>query len=156
MEYRNINDIRELPGNPRTIKKQQFKTLCKSVEQNKEYFEARPLILSNRIGELIIIAGNQRYRAAKHLKFKQVPTHLISGLTEEQEREITIRDNVNNGEWDWETLGNEWNRDDLTTWGLDIDEDDKDNNNKHKTPSVGMGKLPIKCPECGHEFLTTS
>ncbi len=42
---------------------------------------ARPMILSDRTGELVIIAGNMRYRAAEKLGLKKVPTFLISGLT---------------------------------------------------------------------------
>lgn len=47
--YRPIADLKELPGNPRTIKKDQFEKLKTSIKNNADYFEARPLILSNRI-----------------------------------------------------------------------------------------------------------
>ena len=49
-----------------------------------------------------------------------MPTHLIEGLTEEREREIVIRDNVANGEWDWDILANEWDAEELEDWGLDL------------------------------------
>lgn len=120
MIYRKLTEIKELPNNPRLIKDKQFETLCTSIKDNPEYFEARPIILSNRTGELIIIAGNQRYRAAKHLKLKQVPTYLLENLTEEKEREIIIRDNVSNGEWDYDILANSFETDDLIEWGLDL------------------------------------
>lgn len=42
----------------------------------------------------------------------------MSGLTEEQEREITIRDNVNNGQWNWDELAN-WGED-LAKWGVNM------------------------------------
>lgn len=116
---RNISDLKKLSNNPRIIKDKQFTTLVKSIEKNVEYFKARPLILSDRTGEFIIIAGNQRYEAAKLLNMKQVPTYLLSGLSEEQEKEITIRDNISNGEWDWSELANEWDVSDLEAWGLD-------------------------------------
>lgn len=96
--YRNIAELKELPGNPRTISKKQFETLKTSLKDNQDYFEARPIILSNRTGELVILAGNQRYKAAKSIGMTQVPTILLEGLTEEREREIVIRDNVENGE----------------------------------------------------------
>lgn len=120
MEYRKLKDIKLLDRNPRTIRDDDFKKLVQSIEANPDYFEARPLILSDRTGELVIIAGNQRYRAAKELKLKEVPTFLIKDLTEEREKEIIIRDNVSNGQWDWDILANEWNTDDLEEWGLDI------------------------------------
>lgn len=133
MEYRKLTELKELPNNPRLIKDRQFKILCESIQNNPEYFEARPIILSDRTGELVIIAGNQRYKAAKHLKLKEVPTYLMENLTEEKEHEIIIRDNVSNGEWDFEQLSSIWDAEILTEWGVDIPFDkelDKDGNYK--------------------------
>ena len=117
---RKLSELKKLPNNPRTIKDESFKSLCKSIQDNPDYFEARPLILSDRTGELVIIAGNQRYEAAKHLKLKEIPTHLIPGLTEEREREIIIRDNVANGDWDLQLLA-DWDKVKLEEWGVDIE-----------------------------------
>lgn len=118
VEYRPIAELRELPGNPRTIKKDQFEKLKKSIKDNADYFEARPIILSDRTGELVILAGNQRYKAAKAIGLKEVPTILLPNLTEEREKEIIIRDNVENGDWDWDALFNEWDTDKLQEWGV--------------------------------------
>ena len=118
VEYRPIAELKELPGNPRTIKKDQFEKLKKSIKDNADYFEARPIILSDRTGELVILAGNQRYKAAKALGLKEVPTILLPNLTEEREKEIIIRDNVENGDWDWDALFNEWDTDKLQEWGV--------------------------------------
>jgi ParB-like chromosome segregation protein Spo0J len=104
MQYRKLSELQKLPGNPRTIRDKQFKTLCDSIRDNPKYFEARPVILSDRTGSLVIIAGNQRYEAAKTLKLKEVPTFLIEGLSEEKEREIVIRDNISNGDFDFSIL----------------------------------------------------
>lgn len=124
VEYRAISELNELEGNPRTIKKDDFERLKKSLQDNQDYFEARPIILSDRTGKLVIIAGNQRYKAAKAIGLTEVPTVLLSGLTEEREREIVIRDNVENGEWDMDILANEWNVDDLKGWGADVNWDE--------------------------------
>jgi hypothetical protein len=120
MEYRKVSELHKLPNNPRLIRDAQFKTLCDSIRANRAYFEARPLILSDRTGELIIIAGNQRYEAAKAVGLSEVPTFLIPGLTLEREREIIIRDNVANGEFDWDALANEWSDLPLDEWGVDL------------------------------------
>lgn len=120
VEYRAISELNELEGNPRTIKKDDFERLKKSLQDNQDYFEARPLILSDRTGKLVIIAGNQRYKAAKAIGLTEVPTVLLSGLTEEREKEIVIRDNVENGEWDMDILANEWDVSDLKEWGAEI------------------------------------
>lgn len=115
--YRPVSELKELPGNPRIIKKEQFEKLKTSIKDNADYFEARPIILSDRTGELVVIAGNQRLKASKALGLKEVPTVLLEGLTEEREREIIIRDNVENGEWDMEILANEWDVEELNDWG---------------------------------------
>lgn len=154
MEYRKLTLLKELPGNPRVIKKKQFDILCKSIQDNKEYFEARPLILSDRTGELIIIAGNQRFKAAKELKVKEVPTYLLTGLSEEKEREITIRDNINNGEWEWEQLANEWDQDKLLDWGLDIPNFAMSLQDQIFSEKEIDGEIETshKCPKCGYEY----
>ena len=124
IQYRKLTELKKLPNNPRTIKKDDMERLKKSIKDNPDYFEARPIILSNRTGELVILAGNQRYEAAKALKMEEVPTFLLEGLTEAREREIIIRENVSNGDWDMDVLANEWDTQELTDWGLDLDWDE--------------------------------
>ena len=118
-----LSELTKLPNNPRTIKDASFKSLVASIQANPDYFEARPIICSNRTGELIILAGNQRYEAAKTLKLKEVPVYIIEGLTEEREREITIRDNVSNGDWNFDILANEWDAGLLAEWGVELPSD---------------------------------
>jgi hypothetical protein len=132
VEYRPLESLKPFENNPRYIKEEDFERLCASVQNNPELFEAQPIILSDRTGELVIIAGNQRYRAAKEVGMKEVPTVLITGLTEQKEKEIIIRTNVTNGKWDYDRLANDdWSIEDLGDWGVDcfflnIDEDDTD------------------------------
>lgn len=121
IKYRKLTDLHKLEGNPRTITGSDFDRLCESLKDNPDYFEARPLILSDRTGELVILAGNQRYEAAKTIGLEEVPTFLIHGLTEEREKEIIIRDNVNNGQWDMDILANEWDQEQLADWGVTVD-----------------------------------
>ena len=122
--YRKLSELKKLPNNPRTIKKDDMERLKKSIKDNPDYFEARPIILSNRTGELVILGGNQRYEAAKALGMDEVPTFLLEGLTDAREREIIIRDNVSNGEWNMDALANEWDTQELTDWGVDINWDE--------------------------------
>ena len=126
VEYRPLKELHELEGNPRTIKKDQFERLKTSIKDNPDYFEARPIILSDRTGQLVILAGNQRYKAAKALGMTEVPTIVLHGLTEERERELIIRDNVENGDWDWDKLANEWDAGVLDSWGVQLPVWDED------------------------------
>lgn len=123
MQYRYLNELKKLHNNPRQIRDDDFDKLCESIKNNANYFEARPIILSNRTGELVIIAGNMRYEASLKLGLEKVPTFLLENLTIEQEREIIIRDNVNNGEWDFDILLADYDVDELTNWGVELPDD---------------------------------
>ena len=137
--YRPLNEIKPLENNPRWIKKDDFERLCASVQNNPELFEAQPIILSNRTGENVIIAGNQRYRAAIEVGLKEVPTILLEGLTEAKEKEIIIRTNVTNGKWDFDVLASGlWGDvDELTDWGVEMSfmdgvDEDTDSNDEER------------------------
>ncbi len=62
--YRSTETLKKkAEDNPRTISEGQLQKLKESIQKNPDYFEARPIILSDRTGHLVIIAGNQRYDA---------------------------------------------------------------------------------------------
>ncbi len=119
MQYRKLTELVKLSNNPRIISKEDMSRLEDSIAKFW-VLEGRPLILSNRTGSLVIIAGNQRYTACKKLGIKEVPTVLMEWLSEEDEGEIVIRDNISNGSWNWDTLANEWDSLPLLDFGLDI------------------------------------
>ena len=141
VKYRAISEIKELPNNPRTISKEDFDRLKDSIIDNPEYFEGRPLILSDRTGELVVLAGNQRLRAAKAVGLKEVPTIVLPGLTEEKEKEIIIRDNVSNGRWDMELLANDFDLQDLADWGVDVNIDAEFGNIKDRSEELGEDEI---------------
>lgn len=120
-EYLPLSELVKLENNPRTIKKADFEKLKESIKSNPDYFEARPIICSDRTGKNVILGGNQRYEAAKALGLVEVPVIVLHGLDEAREREIVIRDNVNNGDWDFDILANEWDAEELEDWGLEAD-----------------------------------
>ena len=154
-QYRLVDDLVELEGNPRTITKSDFEKLKTSIKNNPDYFEARPLILSNRTGELVVLAGNQRLKAAKALGLAEVPTVLLEGLSEEREKEIVIRDNVENGDWDFDALANKWDTDQLMDWGVKIrafSDVDLDNFFEDAGDNKEASSKKNKCPNCGFEF----
>lgn len=118
-KYVAIDELKQLENNPRQIKKADFERLKESVKKNDKFFEAHPIIASDRTGENVIIAGNMRWKAAKELGMAEVPVVILHDLTEEQEREIIIRSNVENGEWDFDMLANMWDEKELQQWGVD-------------------------------------
>jgi hypothetical protein len=60
-----------------------------------------------------------RFKACKEAGLKEVPIIIADNLTEEQQREFLIKDNVSGGEWDWSLL-NEWDTEQLEDWGLEV------------------------------------
>lgn len=57
------------------------------------------------------------------LRWKAKPTAPVikaSYLSEAEQREFIIKDNVGFGEWDMDALANEWDSDDLVDWGVDV------------------------------------
>ena len=67
-----------------------------------------------------------RYKACKEAGIKEIPVIVADNLTEEQESEFLIKDNVSGGEWDWNLLANEWDKEELEEWGLDVQFDNKE------------------------------
>jgi len=136
IQYLPINNLIINPNNPRLIKDANFKRLVKSLKDCPSLFDARPCICSDRTGELIIMGGNMRFLAAKELQYKEVPVIVMSGLTEEQEREIVIKDNGDFGEWDMNLLSS-WDSLPLNEWGVNLPEDWLSGNKKEGEKDKG-------------------
>lgn len=118
IEYIGVDKLKSHPDNPRLIKDEQFKVLCESIKANPDYFETRP-ILANKDG--VIFAGNMRFAAAKEIGLKEVPA-VIMDIPEERQREIMIRDNISNGNYNFDTLANNFEFEELVGWGFDKQE----------------------------------
>jgi len=121
MEYRNISDIKPNPNNPRIIKDDKFAKLVKSIKEFPQMMEKRPLVcFTDTDGNLVVLGGNMRLKAAKEVGLKELPVVIADDWTVEQRAEFLIKDNVGFGEWDWDELANDWDAEQLTDWGLDI------------------------------------
>jgi len=112
-----INEIKSNPNNPRLIKDEKFKQLVKSIQDFPDMLKLRPIVVND---EMIVLGGNMRLRACKEAGLKEIPIIKASSLTEEEQKEFIIKDNIGYGEWEWDTLANEWDLEQLTEWGLDI------------------------------------
>jgi DNA modification methylase len=104
------------PNNPRIIKDDKFKKLVQSIKDFPEMLDIRPIVV-NKDG--IILGGNMRYKACIEAGIKEPPYKVVD-LTEEQQKEFLIKDNVSGGEWDWDALASEWDVEQLDSWGLDM------------------------------------
>lgn len=79
------------------------------------------------------LAGTQNYKRMTDVekdnlikyweKWLDKPTIEVvkaSELTEAEQQEFIIADNASFGEWDYDKLANEWEAEDLNSWGLDV------------------------------------
>lgn len=116
-----ISEIKTNPKNPRIIKDDKFQKLVNSIKEFPEMLEKRPLVCYTDVDKkLVILGGNMRYKAAKEVGIKELTVVLADEWTEEQKAQFLIKDNLGYGEWDWEMIANEWNAEQLETWGMDI------------------------------------
>lgn len=111
-----IDQIKPNPDNPRIIKDDKFKKLVKSLQEFPEMTQIRRVVVNK---DLMILGGNMRWRAAKEAGWTDIPVDIVD-LPEDKQREFIIKDNVSGGEWDWDTLANEWTNEDLDAWGMDL------------------------------------
>jgi len=116
-ELIDIAQVKANPNNPRVIKDEAFRKLVASIKEFPEMLEIRPIVVN---ADMIVLGGNMRLRACKEAGMKKIPIIKAEDLTEEQQRQFIIKDNVSGGEWVWEILANEWAPVDLTEWGLDV------------------------------------
>jgi hypothetical protein len=112
-----INEIKTNPKNPRLIKDDKFKKLVKSIQDFPQMLELRPIVVDENN---IVLGGNMRLKACKEAGLKEVFIVKADNLTEQQKDEFIVKDNVGFGEWDWDSLANEWDVEKLDDWGLDL------------------------------------
>jgi len=143
-----ISQVKNNPNNPRVIKNDDFRKLVKSIKEAPWMLQLRSIIVND---DNIVLGGNQRLRACKEAGLKEVYIIKASSLSEEQQREFIVKDNLSSGEWDWDALANEFELEDLESWGLDLpvdlavqeleaEEDDYEMPNEIKTDIV-LGDL---------------
>lgn len=139
-----VSDIKPNPDNPRVIRDEKFEKLKQSIKDFPKMMELRPIVVDET---MTILGGNMRLRAIQELGMKEIPDEWVkkaNELSEEQKKEFIIKDNVGFGEWDWDTLVNEWDTDKLQEWGLDgpnFENEVKDMSND----LVSLFKVEIDC-----------
>lgn len=139
-----ISEVKVNPNNPRLIKDEKFQKLVKSIKEFPEMLDIRPIVVN---ADMIVLGGNMRLKACKEAGIKEIPIIIADSLSEEQQREFLIKDNVSGGEWDWDILANEWDAELLEDWGLDVkfkydDEDEEPEEEKTYTPTY---RFEVSC-----------
>jgi ParB-like chromosome segregation protein Spo0J len=119
MEIKNVklSEVKSNPNNPRIIKDDKFTKLVKSIKEFPKMLEIRPIVVN---ADMIVLGGNMRLKACKEAGLKEVPVIFADDLTEDEQKQFIIKDNVGFGEWDWDMLANEWEPELLESWGLEV------------------------------------
>ncbi|MDE6499975.1 MAG: DUF4417 domain-containing protein, partial [Rikenella sp.] len=139
IERRNIADLELLRGNPRRIEPDDMARLEASIRAHG-FWEHRPVAVSRRGGVEVVICGNQRLRAARNLGLQTVPVVVYDDLDEARERDIILRDNINNGAWDFEALASDaWADVDFGAVGLELPAFDEETDETAETADEEPG-----------------
>ena len=117
-----IKNIKPNPKNPRTIRNDKYLKLVQSIKDFPDMLKVRPIVYDK---DGFVIGGNMRLKACAEAGLKEVWAVSASNLTEEQQKQFIIKDNLNYGDWDYLLLEKS---NDLESWGFDIPEWSEDTN----------------------------
>ena len=117
----NTGQITGLPANPREWTDQELKRLAKSLKETPELAEARGCIVVPLGSRFVVLGGNLRLAAAKHLKWADIMCAVIPEDTEVAKlKEIVLKDNSSFGSWDLSMLRSDWSDVDFGDWGINV------------------------------------
>ncbi len=145
-----LKDLTLLEKNPRKINAEQMAKLEKSLTDDPDFLLKRPILVNLKDGQRIVYAGNQRVRAAKKLKWKEIPCIVDENLSDEIMKDRVIKDNRTYGEFDYEMLANEYDIEKLLDAGFTPEELHIDIEDLGST-DVEEGEEE-KCNACGHKL----
>lgn len=111
-----INQLKLNDNNPRQIKSQRFSKLVKSIKDFPEMLQLRPIVVND---DNVIIGGNMRYRACKHLGHEEVHVIKAKDLSKAQETQFMLKDNFSFGDWDVDVLSNQFEKQFLLDQGME-------------------------------------
>jgi ParB-like chromosome segregation protein Spo0J len=147
-----ISEVKQNPNNPRTIRDDKFERLVTSIKAFPEMLNIRPIVVNN---DMVVLGGNMRLKACREAGLKQVPIIVAGELTEEQQREFIIKDNVSGGEWDWSALTSEWDTEQLEEWGLDIPKFDTNDEIEDLSETIKeLFRIELICKDEEHQENT--
>ena len=172
----NEGQIDWLPRNPRQATKEDIEKTVKSIQEDEDFLEDRPVLLTPSDTALVSFGGNLRSIAARKAGKKTIPGVIYipeNDADRETIKRRAIKDNGQFGSWDYDILANEWEGP-LQDWGVPAwaapsfapnlnpvdgvdpvtDEDIAEAEGKlseEVTPSEKQ-LIEIVCPHCGKVF----
>lgn len=121
-----INDgqLPWLPKNPRSWTQTDIDRMVKSIDEDPDFAEVRPVLAVPGEGkELIVFAHNLLTKAAQVRGDRDLPVVVFEPETEEDQetiRRLALKDNGSFGIWDTDILANAWDAEpwQLEAWGV--------------------------------------
>lgn len=128
-----LSSIKLNPNNPRTVKDENFDRLVQSMKTARYMEQLRPIVVDE---DWIILGGNMRYKALKHLKRKEAVVNVLTNAMIDEaiklhfeetwvmvdaeyiKGEFLVKDNVAIWDWDFPALNELWGADLLDEWGV--------------------------------------
>lgn len=118
-----LDELTDYYKNPRSLSEKEFKQLKTSLD--KFGMIDKPIV--NADSAHTIIGGHQRKHVLEATGVKEIECWIPDReLSDKEVEELNIRLNKNTGSWDFDTLANEFELDDLLDWGFDKGELDLD------------------------------
>jgi ParB-like chromosome segregation protein Spo0J len=154
MQIVKISEVKPNQKNPRIIKDGKFQKLVKSIQEFPDMLNKRPLVVFTDVdNKYVVLGGNMRLKACKEIGLKEIPIIVADEWTEEQKNEFLIKDNVGFGEWDWDSLANEWDAEKLDDWGLDVPifKDDETELKDLSSTIDNLYRIEIVCKDEEHQ-----
>ena len=114
--YHNIKDLKRSEYNPRKITDKDQTQIKKSLTK---YGFVEPIVINRHPDRnMVVIGGHQRLHIAEEMGYKVIPCQ-EENLKLKDEKELNIRLNQNQGEWDFGKLEEKFDFDSLLNWGFD-------------------------------------
>ena len=157
-DTRKLSDLVPWEHNPKRMSKKQADGLRLSLQK---FGYAIPVLISPVDNELY--DGNTRDRIMLAME-EYGPDAILDvrvssrPLTDDERRELVVRLKQNQAGWDFDTLPNLYEQEELLEWGFTEEElgmafvPDFEPVDESEQPRLDQ-KSPVTCPECGHEFI---
>ena len=118
----NTGQAEWLPANPRQWTAQDINRTARSIKEDTDFLEERPILVFPLDDKFIAFAGNLRREGCVKNKMATAPCVIHYPENEADQETIkrrAIKDNGTFGSWDFDALANEWDGP-LTDWGVPV------------------------------------
>lgn len=124
----NTGQVPWLPRNPRQWTASDLDRTVKSIKEDPDFLEDRPILVVPFSGGFVAFAGNLRREACLKAGRDAVPAVIYIAESDEDRETVkrrAMKDNGSFGSWDFDTLANEWDDLPLADWGVPVWEADR-------------------------------